>query len=91
MSFKVDSNFYNGKNKRKNQSFLWNYILQPFKSGILGFVSFFIVLIAAKYLGYLIGSYDNFQIDFEDALLSILGFVLVFLIRFLENFKETSL
>ncbi len=91
MSFNFDSETYNEDSKEKSQSFVSNYFIQPFISGILGFISFFIVLISSKYLGYLVGSTKTFQIDFKDALLSLLGFVLVFLIRFLENFNEKSL
>ena len=72
------------------KSFILNYLLYPILSGILGFVSFFIVLAAAKYLGSLIGTSGSFQIEGEDFLLSLMGFVFVFLIKFLENFKEET-
>ncbi len=90
MDGKANSELNMVNSKSKFQSALWNFFIRPFRSGIFGFISFFIVLIIAKYLGYLIGSHKSFGIDLEDAILSMLGFVLVFLIKFLENFKEKS-
>ncbi|MCL5030356.1 MAG: hypothetical protein M1480_15200 [Bacteroidetes bacterium] len=91
MDSDINFGLYKENAKSKNQSIFWNFIFQPFRSGVFGFISFFLVLITAKYLGYLIGSHDSFQIDSDDFLLSILGFILVFLIKFLENFKEKSI
>lgn len=90
MNFDINSEKLKENEKPKTQSTLLNYIFQPFRYGIFGFISFFMVLVAAKYMGYLIGTHNSFEIDFEDALLSMLGFVLVFLIKFLENLKEKS-
>ncbi len=81
-----------GKSKKAPTAFthIKNYFLLPVRSGLFGFSSFFVVLIISKYLGYLIGSMGVFKVDLEDVTLSLLGFVLVFLIRFLENFKEEA-
>jgi len=68
--------------------FTSRYILNPIKNGVLGFIAFLLVLIATKYLSYLIGSQPIFKIDGEDLLLSLIGFVLFFLIRVLENFQK---
>ncbi len=78
------------KSREGTKSFLLDYIFYPIRSGILGFVSFFIVLAAAKYLGSLLRTSGSFKIDGVDFLLSLMGFILVFLIKFLENFKEES-
>jgi hypothetical protein len=64
------------------------YFLRPLKNGILGFVAFLFVLISTKYLSFLIGNQSKFIIDEEDFLLSLIGFVLFFLIRLLENTNE---
>jgi len=64
-------------------------VLMPLKSGILGFTTFFTILAITKYLSYIIGSTNVFTIDIEDIMLSFVGFILVALIRLLENFKES--
>jgi membrane-anchored protein YejM (alkaline phosphatase superfamily) len=65
-----------------------NYFLIPTKSGIFGFATFFTILVITKLLSFAIGTAEQFTIDIYDVLLSGIGFILVFLIRFLENFKE---
>ncbi len=67
---------------------LKNYVLNPIKLGIFGFMAFFSILLVTKIVSYWIGTYEDFSIDLNDALLSAVGFILVFLIKFLENFKE---
>lgn len=71
---------------------LWNslisFVIKPLVSGILGFMMFFAVIILTKSLGCCVGTIENFSIESEDFYLSFLGFVLVFLIKFLENFRE---
>ena len=76
------------KKNSKFHSFLFEYVLFPFRSGVFGFISFLLVLITAKYLGFLIGSLDKFNMEMEDLTLSLLGFALVFLIKFLENYNK---
>ncbi len=78
------------KNSSGTRSFFLSYILFPVRSGILGFAAFFIVLTAAKYLGSLLRTSGSFKIDGEDFLLSLMGFILVFLIKFLENFSRSD-
>ncbi|PIQ10452.1 MAG: hypothetical protein COW71_02630 [Ignavibacteriales bacterium CG18_big_fil_WC_8_21_14_2_50_31_20] len=67
-----------------------NHFLEPIKSGLFGFAIFITILIIVKLFSYLIGSYNYFAIEITDVQLSLIGFVLLFLIRFLENFKETE-
>lgn len=57
------------------------------KNGIAGFVIFFSILLFTKLLGSMIGAQYKFNLAVEDILLSVIGFVLLFLIKFLENFK----
>jgi hypothetical protein len=66
----------------------FKFALIPLKAGIGGFALFFSVLLFTKFFAYLIGTQNLFEIDVEDLLLSTIGFILAFLIRFLENFKE---
>ena len=65
-----------------------NHLLEPIKSGLFGFSIFITILIAVKLFSYIIGSYGYFAIEITDVQLSFIGFVLLFLIRFLENLKE---
>jgi len=68
-----------------------NYFIAPVLSGLWGFAIFFSALLAAKALGTLVGSIKHFNIELADAEMSILGFVFLFLIRFLKNYlpKDT--
>ncbi len=74
--------------RTENLSLIKRYLLYPFLYGFYGFSSFFTTLLIAKTIGYLWGSINNFYIETDDIYLSLIGYVLVFLIRFLENFKE---
>ncbi len=65
-----------------------NYLIEPTKSGLFGFSIFITILIIVKLFSYAIGTYNYFAIEITDIELSLIGFVLLFLIRFLENFKE---
>jgi hypothetical protein len=64
------------------------YLLSPLKSGLFGFAMFFTILLIVKLFSYAIGTYNFFVIEISDIELSLIGFVLLFLIRELENFKE---
>ncbi len=75
------------RKKVPNQVFS-KYVFSPLKGGIGGFAIFFSILIFTKLLAYFIGVQNIFNIDFSDVLLSTIGFVLVFLIKFLENFQK---
>jgi hypothetical protein len=63
------------------------YFLVPITRGALGYLGFFSLLIISKYLGYLIGNRPTFQIDFTDFLLSLLGFVFLFVVKLRETTK----
>ncbi len=67
-----------------------DYIWAPIKSGLFGFAIFFTILLAVKLFSYLIGTYNYFAIELTDLELSSIGFVLLFLIRELENFKDNE-
>jgi len=85
------NNMSEKKENIKKWSFSYkNHFLEPVKSGLFGFSIFITILIIVKLFSYLIGSYNYFAIEITDVQLSLIGFVLLFLIRFLENFKETE-
>jgi hypothetical protein len=74
-------------NVRKWTFSVKGHFLEPIKSGLFGFAIFITILIIVKLFSYLIGTYDYFSLEITDIQLSLIGFVLLFLIRFLENFK----
>ena len=87
-SFSANSDGKKYKNKTTILYAVKDYILSPFAAGLFGFIAFFCILIVTKFFSYMIGSHENLSLDWNDAFLSSIGFILVFLIRFLENFKE---
>lgn len=76
------------KSKRKGLSDIFKTSWEVFKSGMAGFAGFFSVLIFTKFVASLIGTVDTFYVNFDDVILSSIGFVLIALIKILENFKE---
>lgn len=68
--------------------FTTKFVVSPIKNGFVGYFTFLFVLVATKYFSFLIGNQQQFRIEVGDALLSLIGFVLFFLIRLLENLKE---
>lgn len=70
--------------------FLISFFFNPFVSGLYGFAAFFTVLIFTKGIAYLLGFTDQYIVSSDDVLFSILGFVLVFLIKLLDNIKHKT-
>lgn len=62
------------------------FIFNPIKSGLIGFLIYFIVLVVIKSLGTLIGTVPAVTLEPEDVMLSAIGFIMFFLIKFLGNF-----
>ncbi len=81
---KISASRRSGRLKRV----LVNFIFLPIRSGLWGFSAFFTILLISKYLGYSLGTLKTFNVDIQDIYLSMLGFVLVFLIKVLENFND---
>jgi hypothetical protein len=71
-------------------SFLNNFFLKPFKSGLYGFAAFFTVLIMTKGMSYLLGFTTEYVVNNEDVLFSLLGLIIVFLIKLTENIKHKT-
>ena len=70
--------------------YLISFFFKPFVSGLYGFAAFFTVLIFAKGIIYLLGFTEQYIVSGEDVLFSILGFVLVFLIKLIDNIKHKT-
>lgn len=73
---------------QRNIKYFSSFLFIPLKGGIFGFTAFFGLLSGIKYLSFLAGSQARFSLDISDVMLALLGFVLVFLIKFLKNFEE---
>jgi hypothetical protein len=71
-------------------SFFLNFFVEPFKTGLFGFAGFFTVLIFTKGISYLLGLAKEYIVSSEDVLFSLLGLVIVFLIKLSENIKEKA-
>jgi hypothetical protein len=67
-----------------------NFIIAPVLSGPWGYTIFFSTMILAKGLGNLVGSLPAFNIEIADTEMPILGFILLFLIRFIKNFAPDN-
>lgn len=68
--------------------FLLKYIYYPIRAGFFGFSLFFTTIFLSKYVGYLVKNTKIFKIDINDVILSLLGFILLGLIKLLENIKS---
>ncbi|MCK9210874.1 MAG: hypothetical protein M0P61_08580 [Ignavibacteriaceae bacterium] len=66
------------------------YIFYPIRAGLFGFALFFTTIFISKYIGYFVNNTEEFYVDMNDVILSLLGFVLLCLIKFLENLKTAS-
>ena len=70
---------------------LKNLILLPLLSGLYGFTIFFTTIVLAKGFSALIGITDYFIVDIDDIYFSLIGFILLFLIKLLKNISPSSL
>ena len=71
-------------------SFLINFFVKPFKTGLYGFAGFFTVLIFTKGISYILGLAKEYIVSSEDVLFSLLGLVIVFLIKLTENIRAKT-
>lgn len=71
-------------------NYLISFFFKPVVSGLYGFTAFFTVLIFTKGLSYLLGLTEQYIVSTDDVLFSILGFVLVFLIKLMDNIKHKT-
>ncbi|MFH1196494.1 MAG: hypothetical protein V1720_12395 [bacterium] len=66
---------------------LKKFILDPLLGRLYGFSIFFTILLLTKLFVFTIEIDYLFMVDIGDILLSSIGFLLMFLIRLLSNFK----
>jgi hypothetical protein len=70
--------------------YLISFFFKPFVSGLYGFTAFFTLLIFTKGITYLFGFTEQYIVSVDDVLFSILGFILVFLIKLFDNIKHKT-
>lgn len=73
---------------RARKIFYSSFVFQPVLHGVAGFFLFFSILLLIKLLAYWFGTQSSFSIGTEDVVLSFVGFILLGLIRMLDNFKS---
>ncbi len=64
------------------------FFFSPIVSGLAGFGVFLLILIAIKLLARLFNLFSFFSIETEDILMSLIGFAIFSVSKFIENFKE---
>ena len=67
---------------------LKRYCISPIRCGLGGFFIFLLVICITKLLGTIFGSSVNFLFEKEDLLLDMIGFVMFFVIKVLNNINE---
>ena len=71
-------------------SILINYIVIPASYGLYGFAAFFSILITTKFFVVLFDDAAFFTTNIGDILLSIVGFIIAYVFKLIENSKKTS-
>lgn len=64
-----------------------NHMTSAFWGAILGFFLFFLIILIVKTMSYWLGIINQFHIESEDILLSMIGLVLMSLIKILEELR----
>lgn len=67
-----------------------SFFFKPFVSGLYGFAAFFTVLIFTKGISHFIGITDQYIVSSDDVLFSVLGFIMVFIIKLFESIKNRT-
>jgi hypothetical protein len=83
--------FMNSQNHAiKNESSLFtsmkSYLLRPFLTGLIGFVTVLLTLLITYYITAKYFHFGIFVIDSNDLLISLLGFVILFWYEFRKKF-----
>lgn len=68
---------------------LSDYIRIPLRYGLIGLAIMFLFTSSMKYFGYIAGAIEEYKIGTDELMLSTIGFVFLFLIRFLVNYKNS--
>jgi len=60
-------------------------------AGVGGYLLFLFILIITKSISVFIQASEELQLELTDFILPCVGFILLSLIKFLENFKDTEI
>ncbi len=71
--------------KANTPSYFRVLLIEPLSNGLYGFALFFSILLLTKALSSFLGVQKGFEVDLGDVLLSFIGFLLLFLVKVLEN------
>ncbi len=66
------------------------FLLNPIKSGLVGFAAFFTLLLVTKTFGYILGIQSVFDFTFTDVVFSLTGFVLAAGAKFAGFFSSEN-
>jgi hypothetical protein len=66
------------------------YLLNPLSNGLTGFAAFFTLILLTKTFGYLLGSYEIFDLGLQDVIYALTGFVLGAGVKFFEFFGKSE-
>lgn len=66
------------------------FVLKPLLAGFLGFGMFLLILFVLKLVRNLVLGENDPLFEGEDLLLATIGFILMWLLEFLKNFKTQS-
>ena len=64
--------------------------LRILKHGTLGFIIFFSIVLLSKLFSSLFFTHNKINIEFQDILISSIGFFLVALVKIIEKFSNTQ-
>jgi len=64
------------------------YLLNPLSTGLAGFAAFFTLIFLTKLFGYIIGTNDVFNVNIQDVIYSLTGFVCAAGAKFFEFFGK---
>ncbi|MBA4405643.1 hypothetical protein C0389_00030 [bacterium] len=79
-----------GINSIQINSKMKSFFIRPCANGLCGFILFFLLILLMKFLQQIFGTERAISIELEDILLSAIGFILLFLIAFLKNFRQDA-
>jgi len=64
------------------------YLLNPLSTGLAGFAAFFSLIFLTKLFGYIIGTNELFNVNIQDVIYSLTGFVCAAGAKFFEFFGK---
>jgi len=84
----AQSNTYSAQDNLDNTNVIKTYLLDPLKSGILGFATFFSIILITTIIGYMLGFQESFNIGLSDVIYALTGFVFVAGSKFIGFFSN---